>query len=249
MSKFWLHLHQHRFCVSDMTLYAGEYEAQLGGSKVEDFNLVFAVCTAKFALQLTAIHTLERSKRTRASKNCPEQNCAPQCSTHYMAASHNIFIKCFAHSALHCNTQKSFWPVNCRQYYYNTDTVQWSSWSKELEGHGQDDISQHVCTAWLIPFSRWWGGTVHNLPWKSAYYWIIYKLKHHKNCECCLVSLLIVRSPWLSWIQVFYCLKYIFSILHKITSHALPFFTVFVFVFTFGQVMSPHHCVSKVTSL
>ena len=32
-------------------------------------------------------------------------------------------------------------------------------------------------------------------------------LKHRKNCECCPVSLLIVRSQWLSWIQVLNCLK------------------------------------------
>ena len=29
--------------------------------------------------------------------------------------------------------------------------------------------------------------------------------KHHKNCECCPVSLLIVRSQRLSWIQVLNC--------------------------------------------
>ena len=31
--------------------------------------------------------------------------------------------------------------------------------------------------------------------------------KHRKNCECCPVSLFIVRSQWLSRIEVFYSLK------------------------------------------
>ena len=33
-------------------------------------------------------------------------------------------------------------------------------------------------------------------------------LKHRKNCECCPVWLLIVRSQWLSWIRVLNCLKF-----------------------------------------
>ena len=37
--------------------------------------------------------------------------------------------------------------------------------------------------------------------------WIKCERKHCKNCECCPVSLLIVRSQWLSWIQVLNCLK------------------------------------------
>ena len=32
--------------------------------------------------------------------------------------------------------------------------------------------------------------------------------KHRKNCECCPVSLLIVMSQWLSWIQVLHCPKW-----------------------------------------
>ena len=31
--------------------------------------------------------------------------------------------------------------------------------------------------------------------------------KHRKNCKCCPVSLSIVRSQWLSWIQVLNCLN------------------------------------------
>ena len=32
-------------------------------------------------------------------------------------------------------------------------------------------------------------------------------IKHRKNCECCPVSLFIVRSLWLSWLEVLNCLK------------------------------------------
>ena len=31
--------------------------------------------------------------------------------------------------------------------------------------------------------------------------------KHCNNCKCCPVSLLIVRSQWVSWIQILSCLK------------------------------------------
>ena len=54
--------------------------------------------------------------------------------------------------------------------------------------------------------------------------------KHRKNCECCPVSLLIVRSQWLSWSQVLNCLK-----CRKIHTpcHVSVVVSVFVFVFVF----------------
>ena len=53
--------------------------------------------------------------------------------------------------------------------------------------------------------------------------------KHRKNCECCPVSQLIVRSQNLSWIQFLNCQNCSQNVF------------VFVFVNFFGHVMSSHH--------
>ena len=54
--------------------------------------------------------------------------------------------------------------------------------------------------------------------------------KHRKNCECCPVSLLIVRSQWLSWSQVLDCLKC--KQFHT-PCHVSVMVSVFVFSFVF----------------
>ena len=57
--------------------------------------------------------------------------------------------------------------------------------------------------------------------------------KHRKNCECYPVSLLIVRSQWLSWSQVLNCLK---CKQFHIPCHVSVMVSVFVFVFVFVTV-------------
>ena len=58
----------------------------------------------------------------------------------------------------------------------------------------------------------------------------MWRKKHRKNCECCPVSLLIVRSQWLSWSQVLDCLKC--KQFHT-PCHVSVMVSVFVFSFVF----------------
>ena len=51
---------------------------------------------------------------------------------------------------------------------------------------------------WLCQIEHFWGGAISLVNGLK---------KHRRNCECCPVSLFIVRSQWLSRIQVLYCLK------------------------------------------
>ena len=53
-----------------------------------------------------------------------------------------------------------------------------------------------------------WSGSIYTKKIQygvQSFHRIHYTCKHHKNCECCPVSLLIVRWQRLSWIQVLHC--------------------------------------------
>ena len=79
----------------------------------------------------------------------------------------------------------------------------------------------------------WWFGQRIPSKFPSVSKSISVLVKHRKNCKCCPVSLLIVRSQWYTWIQVHNCLKCKqFTQVHT-PSHVSVRVHLFVFDFVF----------------
>ena len=88
----------------------------------------------------------------------------------------------------------------------NTTCLHWPKWGPGLLLSATDHKTTCTWRAVLIIFTKIFptiSGQV--LDEKAPKYTVYIEEKHRKNCECCPVSQLIVRSQRLSWIQVLNC--------------------------------------------